>query len=205
LKTLLFERQSGKMSINSLKSGPLETVSLPARSHRSGVGAVYLGAMAVSFFAAYLPTYVKLANGPWQTEQEGHGPLIMLAAAWLAWQQRGKLASVQPDPAPIAGWIILAASLLLMVLTRSQDILMVEVFTQIPVLLACLLLLGGWRLALVFWFPLAFLVFSLPPPGWILDAATVPLKSWISDIVTNLLYALGYPIAQNGVMIMIGP
>jgi exosortase len=37
-----------------------------------------------------------------------------------------------------------------------------------------------------------------------LDAATIPLKGWISDNVTNLLYALDYPIAQNGVMIMIG-
>ena len=44
----------------------------------------------------------------------------------------------------------------------------------------------------------------MPPPGWILDAFTVPLKAWVSDVVTNLLYALGYPIAQNGVMIMIG-
>ena len=81
---------------------------------------------------------------------------------------------------------------------------MVEVFTQIPVLLACLLLIGGWALVSVFAFPLVFLVFSLPPPGWVMDALTVPLKAWISDVVTNFLYAVGYPIAQNGVMIMIG-
>ena len=64
--------------------------------------------------------------------------------------------------------------------------------------------MGGWTLARVFAFPLAFLIFSIPPPGWILDALTVPLKSWVSDVVTNFLYALGYPIAQNGVIIMIG-
>ena len=193
------------MSIESLKSGSLENVTSSARARLRGVGLIYLVAMAASYFAAYLPSYVKLASGPWQTEQEGHGPLIMLAAAWLAWQQREKLASAQLNPAPIAGWIVLILSLLLMIVTRSQDILMLEVFTQIPVLLACLLLIGGLGLARVFWFPLAFLIFSLPPPGWLLDAVTVPLKSWISDIVTNFLYALGYPIAQNGVMIMIGP
>jgi exosortase len=192
------------MAVDSLKSGPLATVSLSIRARPRGISLAYLGAMAASFFVAYLPTYVKLANGPWQTEQEGHGPLIMLAAAWLAWQQRGRLKSTPLNPALVSGWIILALSLLLMALTRSQDILMVEVFTQIPVLLACLLLVGGFPLARVFAFALGFLVFSLPPPGWILDAVTVPLKSWISDIVTNFLYALGYPIAQNGVMIMIG-
>jgi exosortase B len=194
-----------KMAIHSTKSSPLTAASSTIRTRARGASLVYMGALAASIFVAYIPTYIKLANGPWQTEQEGHGPLIMLAAAWLAWQQRGKLNSTPLSPAPVSGWIILALSLLLMIVTRSQDILTVEVFTQIPVLLACLLLVGGWPLARVFAFPLAFLVFSIPPPGWILDAVTVPLKSWISDIVSSFLYALCYPIAQNGVMIMIGP
>ena len=166
---------------------------------------IYVAAIAVAFILAYVPTYVTLAKGPWQTEQEGHGPLIMLAAAWLAWQQRGKLASIPFKPALASGWIILLASLLVMAVTRSQNILMIEVATQIPVLLGCLLLIGGWSLARLFAFPLAFLVFAVPPPGWLLDSFTVPLKAWISDIVTNFLYALDYPVAQNGVMIMIGP
>jgi exosortase B len=165
----------------------------------------FLAALAASFLVAYLPTYLKLANGAWRTEQEGHGPLIMLAAAWLAWQQRDKVRTIVLRPAPVAGWVILILSLLLMAVTRSQDIPMVEVATQIPVLLGCLLLIGGWALARVFGFPLAFLVFSVPPPTWLLDAFTVPLKVWISDIVSNLLYDLGYPVAQNGAMIMIGP
>jgi len=41
-------------------------------------------------------------------------------------------------------------------------------------------------------------------PDWLIDAATVPLKVFISDLVTRILYATGYPVAQNGVMIMIG-
>src|SRR4029079_17428150 len=31
-----------------------------------------------------------------------------------------------------------------------------------------------------------------------------PLKQWISTIVVSVLYAVGYPIAQSGVMISIG-
>ena len=41
-------------------------------------------------------------------------------------------------------------------------------------------------------------------PDWLIDAATVPLKVFISNVVTNVLYATGFPVAQNGVMIMIG-
>jgi exosortase len=50
-----------------------------------------------------------------------------------------------------------------------------------------------------------FLAFSVPPPGFIIDALTVPLKAQISNWVAEGLYRAGYPIAQNGVMIMIGP
>jgi exosortase len=46
-------------------------------------------------------------------------------------------------------------------------------------------------------------LFAVPLPDWLIDAATVPLKVFISDVVTKCLYAAGYPIAQNGVMIMI--
>jgi exosortase B len=192
------------MSVDSMKPESMGSAPMAARSEGRNMRLISLGAIATAFVVAYIPTYVRLANGPWQTEQEGHGPLIMLAAAWLSWQQRGRLAQTAQTPAPIAGWAILIASLLLMAVTRSQDILMIETATQIPVLLGCLLLIGGWPLARVFAFPLAFLIFSVPPPGWIMDALTVPLKAWVSDVVTNLLYALGYPIAQNGVMIMIG-
>jgi exosortase len=197
-------REKTGMSVESLKTEPVRPASLSTRAESRGVSLAFVAALAASFFVTYLPTYLRLAHGAWRTEQEGHGPLIMLAAVWLAWQQRDKLRTVELRPALVAGWIILLLSLLLMVVTRSQDIPMIEVATQIPVLLACLLLIGGWPLARIFAFPLAFLVFSIPPPNWLLDAFTVPLKVWISDIVSNSLYDLGYPVAQNGAMIMIG-
>src|SRR5580765_2843607 len=122
------------MSIESLKTQSVRSASLLARAESRGVNLVFLGALAASCVVAYLPTYLRLAGGAWRTEQEGHGPLIMLAAAWLAWQQRDKLKTIELRPALVAGWIVLILSLLLMAVTRSQDIPMVEVATQIPVL-----------------------------------------------------------------------
>jgi exosortase len=194
---MLGNQEKAGMSIESVKTEPVRTTSLSARAEGRSVNLVFVAALAASFVVAYLPTYLKLAGGAWRTEQEGHGPLIMLAAAWLAWQQRDRVRDIELR-------IILLLSLLVMAITRSQDIPMIEAASQIPVLLGCLLLVGGWPLARVFAFPLAFLVFSIPPPTWLLDAFTVPLKVWISDIVSNGLYNLGYPVAQNGAMIMIG-
>ena len=165
---------------------------------------VLVGCLGLCVLIGFAPTYYKLMRGPWQTEQEGHGPLIILAAIWLAWQARARIASAVSRPAPIAGWATLVFGLAMLVLTRSQDVTMIEVAAQIPILAGCILLLAGWEMLRIVAFPLGFLVFSIPPPGWIMDALTVPLKAAVSDQVADLLYNLGYPVAQNGVMIMIG-
>ncbi len=163
------------------------------------------GLLVVSVLAAYTPTALSLIEGPWQTEQEGHGPLIIAASLWLVWQSRERLKSAEISAAPVMGWIALLIGLALMFLARiQQGLLTVEVFSIIPVIAGCILISVGWPTLRVLAFPIGFLLFAVPMPDWLIDAATVPLKVFISNIVTRILYAAGYPIAQNGVIIMIG-
>jgi exosortase B len=182
------------------------TVLQTLNAHQARGLSKLLGPLVVtaSFFAAYFPTIKSLIDGPWQTEQEGHGPLIIAAALWLAWQSRKQLKMTALSPAPVAGWAMLLFGLILMFLARTQGVLTVEAFSAIPVIAGCVLLLAGPKVLRVLVFPILFLFFAVPMPDWLIDAATVPLKVFISDIVTQILYELGYPIAQNGVMIMIG-
>ena len=160
--------------------------------------------LAIAVLIAYVPTFITLAQGPWQTEQEGHGPLIIAASLWLAWQSRGAVRSATLSPAPVEGWLVLLSGLVVLILSRNQDIWFLEVASEIPVIAGCVLLLAGWKVLRILAFPIGFLIFSAPAPGWMVDAATVPLKVLISDLVTQVLYSAGYPIAQNGVVIMIG-
>jgi exosortase B len=165
---------------------------------------IWPGTVIVAVIAAYAPTYVKLVEGPWQTEQEGHGPLVIAAVLWLVWESRDRWTAATVAPAPAAGWAVLLSGLALMFLARTQDVLAVEALSEIPVIVGCVLLFAGYSVFRILAFPIAFLIFSVPPQGWMLDAVTVPLKVMVSDTVTQVLYAAGYPIAQNGVVIMIG-
>jgi exosortase len=158
-----------------------------------------------SVLAAYAPTVLSLIEGPWQTEQEGHGPLIIAASIWLIWQSREKIKFATISPAPIVGWTVLLLGLFAMFAARTQGVLTVEVLSVLPVIIGCVLLSAGWPMLRILAFPIGFLFFAVPAPDWMIDAATIPLKVFISDVVTRILYAVGYPIAQNGVMIMIGP
>lgn len=168
-------------------------------------GAGFYVLLGLATLIAYIPTFVHLVQGPWQTEQEGHGPMIIAASLWLVWASRGQLAKAEIVPAPVLGWVLLLVGLAMLFLARTQDLISVEVLSEVPVIAGCILMLSGWKVLRILAFPIGFLFFTVPAPGWMIDGATVPLKVFISDWVTRFLYAAGYPVAQNGVVIMIGP
>lgn len=160
--------------------------------------------LAVGFLVLYLPTYATLADMIWSTDEQGHGPMILGASCWLLWSLREKLFTGPAKPAPVAGFIMLIIGVLIYAIGRSQQILEAEGFSQIPVLMGCMLLLRGWRMVRIAWFPLFFLLFMVPLPGALVQAMTLPLKSLVSYVAENLLYWAGYPVGRTGVMLTIG-
>lgn len=154
----------------------------------------------------YVPTYWMLAHGLWNEEDHAHGPIVLAVTLFLIWQKRDALVQAgTPGRAEAAiGWTLLVIGLLAYALGRSQDILLFEVGSQIPVILGALLITVGAKAARALWFALFFLLFMIPLPGFIVDAATGPLKQYISVIAEHVLYAAGYPIARVGVTLTVG-
>jgi len=152
----------------------------------------------------YVPTYVDLAHGLWQDETHADGPIILAVAGWLAWRQRVALVRAPSRGATLAGSAALALGLALYVIGRSQRLALFEVGSHIPVLAGTVLLFLGWRALARLWFPLVFLSFLVPLPGFVIEAITGPLKNMVSQVVESVLYGLGYPIARTGVILSIG-
>lgn len=153
----------------------------------------------------YTPTVLELWRTIWQSEEQGHGPLILAVSLWLFWQKREEFAAVAQDGGRTAlGWVVLTFGLLLYVFGRSQDIILFEVGSQIPLLAGACAVLFGWRAVRVVAFPILFLVFMAPLPAAIIDSMTGPLKRSVSVVAEVVLYELGYPIARSGVVLQIG-
>lgn len=152
----------------------------------------------------YVPTSIDLAQGLWQEDAHAHGPIVLAVAAWLAWRQRAAFAGAPGDGAPLAGGVALALGLALYIIGRSQSVALFEVGSQVPVLAGTVLLLGGWEALRRLWFPLFFLLFLVPLPGFVIVSMTAPLKSLVAQVVESMLYVLGYPIARSGVVLSIG-
>jgi len=163
--------------------------------------------VVLGLLVLYAPTYWMLAHGMWNEDDHAHGPIVFVVALFLIWQKRDIFIRTDtPTRAEAAtGWIILIFGLLAYALGRSQEVLLLEVGSQVPVILGALLITLGTKSVRAVWFALFFLLFMIPLPSFIVDTATGPLKQYISVIAEQVLYAAGYPIARSGVTLTVGP
>lgn len=152
----------------------------------------------------YIPMIYGLFETIWQTEDQAHGPIILFLLAYLVWRKRAVFRN-RAQPSSVLGSLCLFLGLLFYAEGVSQAIFILQL-ASIPFVCGGVMLIklgkqGFKSLA----FPLFFSFFMIPLPGILVDATTGPLKLYISEIATNLLYVLGYPIGRSGVAIVIGP
>ena len=176
---------------------------LRAAGAASSIEPVWILALA-GFAAMYLPVYWWAANGIWQTDEQAHGALILAVMGWLFWGLRRRIAAAPTEPAPAWGWPLFAIGLFIYFVGRVFGISILEFGSQPFVVAGILLLIKGRPALRIAWFPVLYFVFMVPLPGILVDAITQPLKEWISQIVVELLYRVGYPISRNGVILSIG-
>lgn len=162
-------------------------------------------AIAAGLFAMYLPTYMTLDASIWKIVGQGHGPVMLALTLWLIWQRLPTFVGLGTSPAPIGGGLLLTAGLLMYVVGRSQDILFMDVGSQMLVISGLALLYKGWAGWRIMWFPIFFILFIVPIPGSIVDQVTAPLKAAVSYVAEAILYKLHYPIGRSGVTLTIGP
>ena len=151
----------------------------------------------------YVPTFVDLSRGAWQSDENVHGPMVLLVALYLFWLKRDIILAERRGNL-LLGLALLVPGLLLYIVGRSQAILILEIGSQLPVLAGIVLALGGTAALRATAFPIAFLIFMVPLPGFLVDAVTGPLKQHVSVWADAILYALGYPISRAGVILTIG-
>lgn len=159
----------------------------------------------IGLVALYLPTYYALSTGIWGNQDQAHGPIVLAVVLYLFWQKRNLLlANTASQTWPVLGGVSLAFGLLCYVVGRSQDILLLDVGSQIFVISGILLITRGASVLKAMWFPLFFIFFMIPLPGVLLDAVTMPMKMAVSYVAEHILFWVGYPIARTGVILQIG-
>ena len=161
--------------------------------------------IVIGLIALYVPTYYRMSTSVWGNDDQAHGPIVLIVALFLIWKNREHLVSSRVSTIwSVLGVMIFSFGLLCYVVGRSQGIIILEIGSQIPVLAGVILLTRGLPAFQAMLFPLFFMIFMIPLPGFFLDAVTMPMKMAVSYVAENVLFWFGYPIARTGVILQIG-
>jgi exosortase len=159
--------------------------------------------LALGFAVLAVPTFLALADEVWNREFGAHGPIVLATGAWLLWRQTEEFRKegVRGNPAVTA--LLFLPSIAVYVFGRAYDFISLETAGLYGVGLAILHSLVGLRSILRNWFPFFYLAFAIPPPQWLIDDITAPLKHFVSYAATGPLEAVGIPLAREGVTIFV--
>lgn len=159
--------------------------------------------LLVGLLLVAVPTCVTLAEQIWSYEAGAHGPIVLATGLWLitrCWNEMSLRKS--PSSAALATiWFV--GALALYTFGRAYDFISLEALGLYLTGMATVYSLVGWSGLRVAGFPLLYLFFLVPIPGWVLDYATSPLREFVSHVATSGLRHLGYPIINQGVVIYI--
>lgn len=167
--------------------------------------------LALGMVGLYAMTVYRLlqddSGGLWSQGEHSHGPIMLTLSMWLLvtrWREQSAQAG-SPLKGQVWAWPVMLLGLALFVAGRALGIIYFEVGSFIPMLASFVLLLGGSALLSKLKFPIFFAIFMVPLPGFVLDPISHFIKMRISVVVSDLLWAFGYPISHTGVVINIGP
>src|SRR5689334_10896080 len=162
-------------------------------------------ALVAALLLLYVPTYISLARGLSRDDAYAHGPIVLAVFAWLVWRTGCFVLQAPRDPHFVSGFALLFIGLALYVVGRSQSLAPFEVASHLPVIIGALLVMSGTAAVRTLAFPLFFLAFLVPMPGFVLDVVTTPLKDVVSTLVEGVLALIGYPVERSGVVLQVGP
>jgi exosortase len=159
--------------------------------------------LLLGFAVLMVPTSFTLADQIWSREAGAHGPIIILTGLWLLWRQ---LPDLNRDARPgnnILTALLLLATLGLYVFGRSYDFVYLEAGGLYAAALTLIYAEIGFAPMRRNWFPFVYLCFAIPPPHWLLDAVTAPLKRFVSTAATSSLQLFDIPVSHEGVTIFV--
>ena len=179
------------------------STAAPELKHVGGLASSQAWPLLIAFAVLAIPTAVTLGGQVWSQEWGAHGPIVVITGVWLLWRKLPELKQLAVPGAPRLVALGTVVSLAVYVFGRAYDFISLEVLGLYGVLLTMLYAQYGLSALLRIWFPLLYLSFVIPPPIWLLDQITSPLKLFVSYVSTSILQIAGLPVFREGVTLMV--
>jgi exosortase D (VPLPA-CTERM-specific) len=169
------------------------------KRHMLAMGALLTACMLVLFYPAVENLFYR-----WGKQQElSHSYFIPLISAWLLWERREVLSDSIGAPS-VLGVLLMAASVLLLLLGRMAHIFLLQHLALLTAISALVLLFGGRSLLKAAAFPVAYLLFMIPPPYWIITVTSWQFQLWSSELGVWVIRLFDIPVLLEGNIIDLG-
>ncbi len=160
----------------------------------SNAALIQVAVVAVLAVLAYLGPIRGLLISRWMTDGNwSHGPLIPVFCLYFLWLRREALLCVRAKPSYF-GAVVLVGSLAVYFLSAwwfrmgyPQGVSMIGAIFGVT------LLLGGWPVIRLTWFPILFLLLAVPLPQTLYVSLTLPLRSLAAWVAASAM-----PLFVNG-------
>lgn len=155
----------------------------------------------LGYLALALPTLYAVGTQAWSLEIGTHGPIVLATGMWLIARVVRSMPLRQPGDAALTALLMIVA-LPIYVFGRAYDFLSLETGALWIITIGAAWSLFGREIRDMA-FPLVYLAFLIPPPGWMVDQLTAPLQQFVSYLASEVLLFFGYPIIRSGVTIFV--
>lgn len=156
-----------------------------------------LGALLAVTIWLYWSIFLHLVAQWWSSPDFSHGFIVPLFSAFVIWQERGKLASLQLRPS-WAGLPIVAIAMCILIVGRLGAELFLSRVSLLILLAGLIILFGGWHYLRALFFPWAFLLLMIPIPAIVFTQIAFPLQLFASQVASVILPLLGVPVLREG-------
>lgn len=147
-----------------------------------------LATLGLNFNVVRFTVHIWASN-----ETYTHGFLITPISAWLIWRKRGILARMSPAP-ELRGLIIILFLNLVWQLGHQADVMVVQQYCMVGMLIAAAWTLLGTTVFKQIAFPLFFLLLAVP-----IGEALIPsLMDFTADFTVGALQWTGIPVYKEG-------
>lgn len=176
---------------------PAPTGPEPAAKTPSPFSWVTIAWVSVLLAVCYAPVLTRLVAQWYNDEDMGHGFFVPVIAAYIAWQNRDKIAGLAPQPDWRGLVVMVWAGIQLYLATLGAELFLART-SFIVSIIGAVLLLGGRRYLRIFAFPLFLLFFMVPIPAVIYNQITFPLQLRASEAAEASISLLQIPIIREG-------
>lgn len=142
----------------------------------------------------------QLARTWWNSDHMSHGFLVPIVSYFIAASRKRELAALSSEP-DRRGLAALALALVVAFAGYLAVSMTIAGLGVVGSVAALLWLRRGWAWVSALTFPLAYLLFMVPPPDEWHGPLVVWLQNWAANASVSALYWLGVPVYLEGYII----